>query len=65
MSKHFKVLTECELVEQKQQSREVYYDLKIDKIKEVDRWLEQFRKIWEDRFNALDDILETLKNKKK
>lgn len=65
VSKHLKVLTECELVEQKQQGREVYYELKIDKIKEVDRWLEQFRKIWEDRFNALDDVLETMKNKEK
>ncbi|MGM0580610.1 MAG: ArsR/SmtB family transcription factor [Bacteroidota bacterium] len=65
VSKHLKVLTECELVEQKHQGREVYYELKIDKIKEVDRWLEQFRKIWEDRFNALDNVLETMKNKEK
>lgn len=65
VSKHLRVLTECELVDQKQKGREVYYELKIDKIKEVDRWLEQFRKIWEDRFNALDNVLETMKNKEK
>lgn len=65
VSKHLKVLTECELVNQKQKGREVFYELKIDKIKEVDRWLDQFRKIWEDRFNALDNVLETMKNKEK
>lgn len=64
VSKHLKILTECELVKQEQQGREILYTLEIDKMKEVDKWLEQFRKIWEARFSQLDQLLETMKKKK-
>lgn len=63
VSKHLKILTECELVTQEQQGREIYYHLEIDKMKEIDQWLEQFKTIWETRFNQLDDLLTTIKNK--
>ena len=63
VSKHLKILTECELIRQQHQGREIYYQLEIEKMKEIDKWLEQFRKIWEDRFNQLDDLLLTLKDK--
>jgi DNA-binding transcriptional ArsR family regulator len=49
ISKHLRILTECELVKQEQQGREIYYQLDVNKIKEIDRWLDQFRKIWENR----------------
>src|SRR6476620_8643406 len=65
VSKHLRILTECELVNQEYQGREIYYQLEIKKMKEIDKWLEQFRKIWEDRFNQLDKVLSTIKNKKK
>lgn len=64
ISKHIQILNECELVEANQQGREIHYQLKIDKMKEIDQWLEQFRAIWENKFNQLDNVLETLKNKK-
>ena len=64
ISKHLRVLTECELVKQAHQGREIYYQLEIDKMKEVDKWLEQFRQIWETRFQQLDELLSTIKNKK-
>lgn len=64
ISKHIQILSECELVEANQQGREIYYELKIEKMKEIDKWLEQFRKIWENRFNQLDDVLKNLKSKK-
>ena len=51
VSKHLRILTECELVKQEQKGREIYYSLEIDKMKEIDKWLEQYRKIWENRFN--------------
>jgi DNA-binding transcriptional ArsR family regulator len=63
VSKHLRILTECELVKQEQRGREIYYQLEIDKIKEIDKWLDQFRKIWETRFNQLDTLLSNLKNK--
>jgi len=61
VSKHIKILTECELVKQKLSGREIYYHLEIDKMKEIDKWLEQFRKIWENRFSQLDKVLLTIK----
>lgn len=64
VSKHLKILTECELVEQTQSGREIYYSLEIEKMKEIDKWLEQFRAIWENRFNQLDNILNQLKKNK-
>lgn len=65
VSKHLRILTECELVKQEQLGREIYYSLKIEKMKELDRWLEQYRKIWESRFNQLDNILSTMKRNQK
>ena len=65
VSKHLRVLTECELVKQEQQGREIYYSLEIEKMKEVDRWLNQFRKIWEARFDQLDKVLSTIKKQEK
>ena len=65
VSKHLRILTECELVKQEQKGREIYYTLEIDKMKEIDKWIEQFRKIWETRFNQLDDLLSTIKKQKK
>ncbi|PZO24507.1 MAG: transcriptional regulator [Flavobacteriaceae bacterium] len=61
VSKHLKILAECELVKQEHQGREIYYQLEIDKMKEIDKWLEQFKKIWESRFSQLDDLLDTIK----
>lgn len=61
VSKHLRILTECELVKQQQQGREIYYSLEIEKMKEIDQWLNPFRKIWETRFDQLDQVLSTLK----
>lgn len=65
VSKHLRILTECELVNQEQQGREIYYSLEIEKMKEIDNWLEQYRKIWEARFDQLDKVLSTIKKNKK
>ena len=65
ISKHLRILTECELVTQEHQGREIYYRLEIEKMKEIDKWLEQYRKIWETRFSQLDDLLSTMKNQEK
>lgn len=61
VSKHLRILSECELITQEQRGREIYYSLEVDKMKEIDQWLEQYRKIWETRFNQLDNVLATLK----
>ena len=65
VSKHLRILTECQLVKQEQTGREIYYELNATKMKEIDKWLEQFRKIWESRFDELDKVLLKLKKNKK
>jgi len=64
VSKHLRILTECEVIKQEQKGREIYYQLEIDKMKEIDKWLEQYRKIWESRFEQLDEMLATIKKQK-
>ncbi len=65
VSKHLRILTECELVRQQQKGREIYYSLEIEKMKEIDEWLAQYRQIWETRFEQLDEMLATIKEQKK
>jgi len=65
VSKHIKVLQECELIKPEHSGREIYYHLNAKKMKEIDNWLAQFRKIWETQFNQLDTILSTIKKQKK
>jgi DNA-binding transcriptional ArsR family regulator len=61
VSKHLRILTECDLVKQESIGREIYYSLEIEKMREIDVWLEQYRKIWEGRFEQLDALLADLK----
>jgi DNA-binding transcriptional ArsR family regulator len=61
VSKHLRLLAECELVKQDQIGREVYYRLELTKMKEIDQWLDPFKKLWESRFNELDNVLLTIK----
>lgn len=63
VSKHIKILTECQLVKQEQTGREIYYYLNAKKMKEVADWVEPFRQFWEGRFNRLDNVLKELKKK--
>ena len=65
VSRHLRILTECQLLKQEQSGREIYYQLNPSKMEEIDKWLEQFRKIWEGRFNELDKVLSTIKSNKK
>jgi DNA-binding transcriptional ArsR family regulator len=64
ISKHIQILTECELLEQQQTGREIYYYINAKKMKEVADFLEPFRKLWDDRFNKLEDIMKNFKTKK-
>ena len=64
VSKHLRILAECELVRQEQKGREIYYSLEIEKMKEIDEWISQYRKIWEKRFDQLGEVLEVMKKRK-
>lgn len=60
VSKHIQILAECGAVDQTHSGREIYYQLNIDKMKEIDHWMEAFRKLWETRFDQLDNLLNEL-----
>ena len=47
VSKHIKVLQECEMIKPEQSGRQIYYHLNPKKMQELDNWLAQFREIWE------------------
>ena len=64
VSKHIKILTECRLVEQEINGREIYYHFNPEKMKEVADWLAPFQKLWEDRFDRLDNVLQNMKKQK-
>jgi len=64
VSKHLRILTECELVRPLPQGREVEYELRSENMKEVDRWLDHFRQLWKQRYEQLDDVLITMKGRK-
>lgn len=64
VSKHIKILSECQLLQQEKVGREIYYHFNAHKMKEIDQWLEQFRSKWEDRFNQLDELLNNFKSDK-
>ena len=63
VSKHLQILTECELLEQKQNGREVYYTINAKKMKEVADFIEPFRQMWDDRFNKLESVMKNYKPK--
>lgn len=65
VSKHIKVLQECELIKPQQSGREIYYHFNPQKMQEIDNWLSQFRKMWETQFNQLDKVLLTMKKTEK
>jgi len=65
VSKHIRILTECDLLNQDVKGREIYYELQYEKLKELDIYLEKIRQIWEGRFSQLDSLLDTLKSNEK
>ena len=64
VSKHLAILTECELLEQEQQGREVHYRLNAKKMKEVADFIEPFRKMWDERFDRLEEVMKEFRDGK-
>jgi DNA-binding transcriptional ArsR family regulator len=63
VSKHLQILTECELLKQEQNGREIYYLTNAKNMKEIAEFIEPFRKMWDDRFNKLEKIMKKYKSK--
>lgn len=65
VSQHIKILTECGLIAIKKQGRERHCEASLQQLNEVAQWVERYRKIWEGKFNALDELLEKMQTKNK
>ncbi|HEV9035226.1 MAG TPA: metalloregulator ArsR/SmtB family transcription factor [Puia sp.] len=63
--KHMKILTECGLVVVRQQGRERFCEARLERLHEISDWVEQYRKFWNARFDALEDYLNKMEPKKK
>jgi len=63
VSKHLQILTECKLLQQKQNGREISYQINANKMKEIAEFIEPFRKNWDDRFNKLESVMKKYKMK--
>lgn len=57
ISKHIQILSECELLRQEQNGREIYYHLNPKKMKVIADFIEPFRNMWDDRFNKLEAVM--------
>lgn len=65
VSKHLRILKEAGLVEMRPVSRQHLYELRAEGLRDLHQWLERFREIWDARFEALNEVLEELKEKEK
>ena len=65
ISQHIKILTECGIIMINQQGRERYCEIQPKKLLEVADWLDPLRRMWESRFDKLDNLLLDMQNKKK
>jgi DNA-binding transcriptional ArsR family regulator len=65
ISQHIKILTECGMVVIRQEGRERYCEAKLDRLAEVESWVSQYRRFWNENFKSLDKYLDKIQNKKK
>jgi DNA-binding transcriptional ArsR family regulator len=64
VSKHLQILTECQLLQQEQNGREISYHINAKKMKAIADFIEPFRNMWDDRFNKLEAMMKKYKSKK-
>ncbi|MBS1920394.1 MAG: winged helix-turn-helix transcriptional regulator [Bacteroidetes bacterium] len=65
ISKHIKILSECGLIVIKQEGRHRYCEAKLEKLNQVSEWVEQYKKFWTQKLDALEIYLDELHNKKR
>lgn len=57
ISKQIKILTECGLISIRTQGRERVCEVQLQQLNEVSEWIEQYRKFWNTKLDALGDFL--------
>ncbi|TRX59202.1 winged helix-turn-helix transcriptional regulator [Fulvivirga sp. M361] len=59
ISRHIQILAECDLLTQEQNGREIKYHFNPSKMKEVNDFIEPFRKLWDEKFNKLEAVMKS------
>ena len=62
VSKHLKVLNEADIVKVQPQANRRIYTLNREPFQELETWLQSFHRLWEERFDRLDDYLLQVQN---
>lgn len=65
ISQHIKILTECGIVAIRQEGRERFCEPKLEALKEVANWVDQYRSFWDKQFDSLDSYLKKIQRKNK
>jgi len=65
VSQHLGVLRHAELVNVEKDAQKHIYSLNPEGLRELESWVSQFRKLWGQRFEKLDEVLEQEKRKKR
>ncbi len=65
ISKHLKILKECDIIDIDKQGREIYCIIKPEKLVPVFFWIEQYRKLWEEKIDSFEHYLNELQSKNK
>jgi DNA-binding transcriptional ArsR family regulator len=63
VSKHLRVLREVGAVEAREEGRQRLYRVNGDALRPIHDWVKNYERMWSERFEALDDVLENLKQK--
>ena len=63
VSKHLRVLSEAGLVEVHVDAQRRIYELRPEPLRELEAWIERYRRIWEQNYQRLDALLEEMKSK--
>ena len=64
VSKHLRVLSQAGLVQVRPLAQQRIYGLRTEPLRELDDWLGRYRRLWDERFEQLDDVLRDLERNK-
>lgn len=65
ISKHLKILQECGLIDIQKEGRERYCKIQPSSLVPAFMWLEQYRKLWEDKLDSFENYLNEIQSKNK
>ncbi|MEO6777695.1 MAG: metalloregulator ArsR/SmtB family transcription factor [Kofleriaceae bacterium] len=65
VSKHLRVLREAGLVEVEARAQQRVYELRGEPLRDLHAWLERYRRVWDARFDQLNELVQELVNQEK